>query len=112
MLRTIQFKWILSLLIPVGVYFAVHAAVQANPSLDPHLPVFFAITLWAITVWATDILPAVPSAAAMTFLYVICDVAPPPRDFRAVGELPALALPRPAGRSFLLTPLRSSSFRM
>ena len=54
MLRTIQFKWILSLLIPVGVYFAVHAAVQANPSLDPHLPVFF-----AITVWATDILPAV-----------------------------------------------------
>lgn len=78
MLRTIQFKWILSLLIPVGVYFAVHAAVQANPSLDPHLPVFFAITLWAITVWATDILPAVPSAAAMTFLYVICDVAPPP----------------------------------
>lgn len=81
MLRTIQFKWILSLLIPVGVYFAVHAAVQANPSLDPHLPVFFAITLWAITVWATDILPAVPSAAAMTFLYVICDVAPPPVIF-------------------------------
>lgn len=63
MLRITHLKWLLSLLIPAGAYFAVQTAVQADPSLNPHLPMFFAITLWAITVWATDILPAVPSAA-------------------------------------------------
>ena len=77
MLRIMHLKWIISLLIPAGAYFIVQAAVQADPSLNPHLPMFFAITLWAITVWATDILPAVPSAAAMTFLYLLCTVAPP-----------------------------------
>ena len=77
MLRIMPLKWIISLLIPAGAYFIVQAAVQADPSLNPHLPMFFAITLWAITVWATDILPAVPSAAAMTFLYLLCTVAPP-----------------------------------
>lgn len=78
-------KWLLSLLIPAGAYFAVQTAVQADPSLNPHLPMFFAITLWAITVWATDILPAVPSAAAMTFLYLLCNVAPAPVIFGAWG---------------------------
>ena len=77
MLRIMHLKWIISLLIPAGAYFIVQAAVQADPSLNPHLPMFFAITLWAITVWATDILPAVPSAASMTFLYLLCTVAPP-----------------------------------
>lgn len=85
MLRIMQLKWIISLLIPAGAYFIVQAAVQADPSLNPHLPMFFAITLWAITVWATDILPAVPSAAAMTFLYLLCNVAPPPVIFGAWG---------------------------
>ena len=85
MLRIVHLKWLISLLIPAGAYFIVQAAVQADPSLNPHLPMFFAITLWAITVWATDILPAVPSAAAMTFLYLLCNVAPPPVIFGAWG---------------------------
>lgn len=85
MLRITHLKWLLSLLIPAGAYFAVQTAVQAEPSLNPHLPMFFAITLWAITVWATDILPAVPSAAAMTFLYLLCNVAPAPVIFGAWG---------------------------
>ena len=85
MLRITHLKWLLSLLIPAGAYFAVQTAVQADPSLNPHLPMFFAITLWAITVWATDILPAVPSAAAMTFLYLLCNVAPAPVIFAAWG---------------------------
>ena len=85
MLRSTHLKWILSLLIPAGAYYIVHAAVQADPGLNPHLPMFFAITLWAITVWATDILPAVPTAAAMTFLYLLCKVAPPPVIFGAWG---------------------------
>ena len=85
MLRITHLKWLLSLLIPAGAYFAVQTAVQADPSLNPHLPMFFAITLWAITVWATDILPAVPSAAAMTFLYLLCTVAPAPVIFGAWG---------------------------
>ena len=85
MLRITHLKWLLSLLIPAGAYFAVQTAVQADPSLNPHLPTFFAITLWAITVWATDILPAVPSAAAMTFLYLLCNVAPAPVIFGAWG---------------------------
>lgn len=85
MLRITHLKWLLSLLIPAGAYFAVQTAVQADSSLNPHLPMFFAITLWAITVWATDILPAVPSAAAMTFLYLLCNVAPAPVIFGAWG---------------------------
>lgn len=85
MLRITHLKWLLSLLIPAGAYFAVQTAVQADPSLNPHLPMFFAITLWAITVWATDILLAVPSAAAMTFLYLLCNVAPAPVIFGAWG---------------------------
>ena len=85
MLRITHLKWLLSLLIPAGAYFAVQTAVQADPSLNPHLPMVFAITLWAITVWATDILPAVPSAAAMTFLYLLCNVAPAPVIFGAWG---------------------------
>lgn len=85
MLRITHLKWLLSLLIPAGAYFAVQTAVQADPSLNPHLPMFFAITLWAITVWATDILPAVPSAADMTFLYLLCNVAPAPVIFGAWG---------------------------
>ena len=85
MLRITHLKWLLSLLIPAGAYFAVQTAVQADPSLNPHLPMFFAITLRAITVWATDILPAVPSAAAMTFLYLLCNVAPAPVIFGAWG---------------------------
>ena len=85
MLRIMHLKWIISLLIPAGAYFIVQAAVQADPSLNPHLPMFFAITLWAITVWATDILPAVPSPAAMTFLVLLCTVAPPPVIFGAWG---------------------------
>ena len=85
MLRITHLKWLLSLLIPAGAYFAVQTAVQADPSLNPHLPMFFAITLWAITVWATDILPAVPSAAAMPFLYLLCNVAPAPVIFGAWG---------------------------
>lgn len=80
MLRITHLKWLLSLLIPAGAYFAVQTAVQTDPSLNPHLPMFF-----AITVWATDILPAVPSAAAMTFLYLLCNVAPAPVIFGAWG---------------------------
>lgn len=41
MLRITHLKWLLSLLIPAGAYFAVQTAVQADPSLNPHLPMFF-----------------------------------------------------------------------
>lgn len=81
MVRAIHLKWLLCLLIPAGAYFGVHTAVLADPTLNPRLPLFFAITLWAITVWATEVLPAVPTAAAMTFLYLLCNVAPPPVIF-------------------------------
>lgn len=79
-------KWLLSIVLPTAVYFAVNAAVQSSPGLNPNLPLFFAITIWAITVWATDILPAVPTAAAMTFLFLLCKVAPPPVIFGAWGS--------------------------
>lgn len=90
MLRITHLKWLLSLLIPAGAYFAVQTAVQADPSLNPHLPMFFAITLWAITVWATDILPAVPSAAAMTFSAVQRGTGA--GDFWRMGSIFALDL--------------------
>ncbi|WP_027719604.1 SLC13 family permease [uncultured Desulfovibrio sp.] len=83
MVKGTHVKWLLSLLIPAATYFLVNSAVQADPTLNPHLPAFFTITLWAITVWATDILPAVPTAAAMTFLYLLLGVAKPPVIFGA-----------------------------
>lgn len=86
MVNSTHIKWLLSLLIPAGAFLLVNDAVQADPSLNPHLPAFFAITLWAITVWATDILPAIPTAAAMTFLYLLCGIAPPPVIFGAWGS--------------------------
>lgn len=92
MLRITHLKWLLSLLIPAGAYFAVQTAVQADPSLNPHLPMFFAITLWAITVWATDILPAVPSAAAMTFFISAVQRGTGAGDFWRMGSIFALDL--------------------
>lgn len=64
-------KWIASILFPLAVYAMV------DPGVHPKLPLFFAITTWAITVWALEILPTVPSSAAMTFLFVLGGVADP-----------------------------------
>lgn len=63
-------KWIFSLAFPTVVYFLV------DPEIHAKLPLFFAFTAWAITVWALEIVPAIPAAVTLTLLYVLGDVAP------------------------------------
>lgn len=70
MLSATHMKWIFSLLFPAAVYYLV------DPSNNPQLALFFAFTTWAVTVWAMEILPAIPVAATLTFLYVLGGVAP------------------------------------
>ncbi|WP_054029458.1 SLC13 family permease [Desulfatitalea tepidiphila] len=70
MLTMTRIKWLISLAIPVAIYFAV------DPTVHPKMPLFFAFTAWAVTVWALEILPAIPVAAALTFFYVLGEVAP------------------------------------
>ena len=60
-------SWAISLLIPVAVFFLV-------PEMDivsPKTPLFFAITVWAITAWILEVLPSAIVAAIMTFLYTL-----------------------------------------
>lgn len=87
LITTLRIKWIASILLPLIVYALV------DPSVHPKLPLFFAITTWAVTVWALEILPTTPSAAAMTFLFVLGGVASPKVIFAPWGSfLPWLCL--------------------
>lgn len=63
-------KWAFCLLFPLVVYWLA-------PEAHPKMPLFFALTAWAVSVWATEILPPIPVAASLTFLYVLCKVATP-----------------------------------
>lgn len=63
-------KWAICILFPVLVYFIA-------PEAHPKMPLFFALTTWAVCAWATEILPPIPVAASLTFLYVLCKVATP-----------------------------------
>ena len=87
LVTTVRVKWAASLLLPLLVYSLVDADIH------PKLPLFFAITTWAVTVWALELLPTLPSSAAMTFLFVLCGVATPQVVFAPWGSfLPWLCL--------------------
>lgn len=63
-------KWAFCILFPLLVYYFA-------PDAHPKMPLFFALTAWAVSVWATEILPPIPVAASLTFLYVLGKVATP-----------------------------------
>lgn len=87
LVTTARVKWAASLLLPLLVYSLVDSGIH------PKLPLFFAITTWAVTVWALELLPTLPSSAAMTFLFVLCGVATPQVVFAPWGSfLPWLCL--------------------
>lgn len=71
--RAFLYKWGLSLLLPMGVFFLV---VVPEGTASPKTPLFLAITVWAVVVWALEILPASVTAAVMTFLYVLFVASP------------------------------------
>lgn len=63
-------KWAFCIVFPLLVYFLA-------PEAHPKMPMFFALTAGAVSIWATEILPPIPVAASLTFLYVLCGVAKP-----------------------------------
>ncbi len=69
--RTLSLKWI-SVLI-----FSLAAYLLAPRDVTPHLPLYFGMTSAAVLIWAFDLLPAVAVAAALTFLYLLAEMAPP-----------------------------------
>lgn len=69
--RTLTIKWILAL--GTGILFFALAPREVSP----HLPLFLGMTSCAVLIWALDLLPVVATAAALTFLYLLTNMAPP-----------------------------------
>lgn len=63
------FKWLVTLLVPVGVYYA------APETVSPHFPLYMGLTSMAILAWALNVFPAIGVAALLTFAYVLLGVA-------------------------------------
>lgn len=66
--RTLLLKWVSSLLIPLAVYLLL--PVDGKAMTHP-MAMFLAITAWAVTVWALDIINEVAVGLALPVLYVI-----------------------------------------
>lgn len=62
-------KWILTLIIPCGVYLV------APQDVSPQFPLYMGLTSAAIVAWALNVFPAIGVAALLTFAYILCGVA-------------------------------------
>lgn len=62
------FKWALSLVIPLAVYFLLP---QDGETLTRPMALFLAVTAWAVVVWATDIINEVAVGILLPVLYII-----------------------------------------
>ena len=51
--------------------------ILAPRNVTPQLPLFLGITSYAVLLWALDLLPVVAVAAALTFIYLLTNMAPP-----------------------------------
>ena len=60
-------KWISNLTVPVLIYLLV----PVTEGMNPKVPLFLAITVWAVMTWALETLPSPVSALIMVFLYGI-----------------------------------------
>ena len=49
----------------------------APRDVSPQMPLYLGMTSAAVIIWTFDLLPAVAVAAALTFLYLLTNMAPP-----------------------------------
>lgn len=63
----LSWKWLLSLSLPVAAYMLLAPLNIAGPQT----PLFLAFTLWAVTAWAAELLPAPIIGAILTLLYTL-----------------------------------------
>lgn len=61
-------KWGLSLILPMCVFFMI---TVPEGTAGANTPLFFAFTVWAVVAWAAEILPTSVVAATLTFLYAL-----------------------------------------
>lgn len=71
MSRTLTLKW----LVVLGVASLFYAL--APRTVSPQMPLYLGMTSAAVVIWTFDLLPAVAVAAALTFLYLLTNMAPP-----------------------------------
>lgn len=64
-----RLKWIITLLLPIVMYYAAPAGVSDK------FPLYMGITSMAILAWAFNVFPAIGVAALLTFTYLLCGVA-------------------------------------
>ena len=61
-------KWLISILIPVIVYFI---SIDASDILHQKAPLFFAITTWAVVAWIVEVIPSSVVACLLTLAYAL-----------------------------------------
>lgn len=64
-----RIKWLMTLIIPVSLYF------MAPLDVSPNFPLYIGLTSAAIVAWALNVFPAIGVAAMLTFAYLLCGVA-------------------------------------
>lgn len=72
MTRANCWKWALSIVLPLLVYWLMPPLETASPKTS----LFFAFTLWAVIAWAAEILPSAVVAAILTLCYTLFVTTP------------------------------------
>ncbi len=65
-------KWLVTLLLPLLIYFAA----PSGGLVAPQFPMFLALSAMAILAWAFNVLSAITVAGGLTFLFILLGVAP------------------------------------
>lgn len=71
MTKAVNIKWLIAICASI-LFYAV-----APRDVSPQLPLFLGMTSCAVLIWAFDLLPVVAVAAALTFMYLLTNMAPP-----------------------------------
>lgn len=66
------FKWLVTLLLPLGLY----VAAPSDGLVSAQFPLFIGLSSMAVLAWALDVFPAIGVAALLTFLFMLLGVAP------------------------------------
>src|SRR5574344_600309 len=74
--RSISMNRVLSLKWLVVISCATLFYILAPRDVSPQMPLYLAMTSAAVVIWSFDLLPAIAVAAALTFAYLITNMAP------------------------------------
>lgn len=72
MSQRIIWRWAITFALPLFVYAVFPAEAAGTKGV-----LFMTITVWAVTAWATEILPSIVVGATLTFSYILFSVAGP-----------------------------------